>query len=82
MIQQEGNTYNIKIGSNDLFEINEQVIVYTEDQNTFNITLSIDNNNLIKTEYYKNIDNNTMQLYVNNNLSDFDTDKNTTKLII
>ena len=38
----------------------------------------VDNINLIKCQYYKNIDNNTLQLYVNNNLSDYDSDNNVT----
>ena len=80
MIQQEENIYDIKVGSDDLFEINEQVVIYTDDsENTFTVTLSIDNNNLIKTEYYKNIDNNTIQLYVNNNLSDYEKENNITE---
>ena len=80
MIQQEGNTYNIKVGSDNLFEINQQVVVYTDDsKNTFTVNMSIDNNNLIKSEYYKNIDNKTVQLYVNNNLSDYKLEDNTTK---
>jgi hypothetical protein len=80
MIQQDSNDYNIKIGTNDLFEINTQVVVYTEDaNNSFTVSLSIDNMNLIKTEYYKNIDNNTIQLYVNNNLSGYDKDANITE---
>lgn len=80
MIQQDENTYNIKIGSDDLFEINQQVIIYTEESSKkFTITLSIDNGNLIKTEYYKNVDNNTIQLYVNNNLSNYDKEDNITE---
>lgn len=80
MIQKNDTNYNIKIGSNDLFEINQQFIIYTEtSDNSFNVTLSIDNINLIKTEYLKNIDNNTIQLYVNNNLANYNKDNNTTK---
>lgn len=79
MIQQDGDDYTIKIGSDELFEVDTQVNVYTEDTSlSSNVTLIVDNINLIKCQYYKNIDNNTLQLYVNNNLSDYDNDNNVT----
>jgi hypothetical protein len=80
MIQKNENVYNIKLGSNDLFEINQQYNIYTESaDNILTITLNVDNTNLIKTEYLQNIDINTIQLYVNNNLSNYEKDKNITK---
>ena len=79
MIQQNDTEYSIKIGSNDLFEVNQQVKIYVDTaEDSFTVTLDADNINLIKTEYYKNVDNNTLQIYVNNNLSDYDKDDNIT----
>ena len=79
MIQQNDTEYLIKIGSNNLFEVNQQVKIYVDTaEDSFTVTLDVDNINLIKTEYYKNVDNNTLQIYVNNNLSDYDKDDNIT----
>lgn len=80
MIQQDTINYNIKIGSNELFD-ESQVKIYTDNNlnnEIFVVTLKFSNMNTIKTKYYKNISNKKIQLYLNSSIDNYDSDNNIT----
>ena len=79
MIQQNENNYNVRIGSDILFELDNQIKIYTEDYKfNFTVTFSISNTNLIKTKYNQNINDKNIEVFVNNNLDEYDINKNIT----